>query len=347
MNSLGFEATAPSNIALLKYWGKAAAADQWPANDSLSMTLQTSRTVTWAQMQNDTREDVLYWERTRLPSDDPRAKKIQRHLQWLRQNTGFAKPLRIHTYNTFPTGCGIASSASGMAALTVAALAAWTQSDQWDRLKTHGFDRSTLAQFARMGSGSAGRSLFGGYVAWNKNTSPTNQSIAPLPVGQDWSLVDLIVVISHEAKAISSSAGHELAATSPLFAPRVAGIAERRQQMEGAIRERDFAALGLLMEIDALEMHSVMMTMTPPANYLLPATVEFISWLREKRHQQGLRAYFTIDAGPNVHVLCEPSQAALVRYAIQQQFPQFSLIDDAMGHGPTLTAKNLQESHFA
>lgn len=321
--SLVHEVVAPSNIALIKYWGKRDAQLQLPANDSLSMTLSAACTRTTAQ--------VAHRDSLARP-DAPLGGKAERHLAFLRRELGFTAPLAIGTENTFPSSCGIASSASGLAALTVAAVAAWTGASSFDELAAFGFPRARLADLARRGSGSACRSLFGGYVQWHAK----DQRVEAVHPPEHWALADLIVVLSDAPKPVSSTAAHEAAWSSPLFAPRLAGLQGRLEQVRTALARRDLAALGDSIETEALEMHAVMMSGTPAARYFTAATSRLLAWTREERRAGRLPAWFTVDAGPNVHLVCEAAEAAGVAAAVGAAFPDARLIEDRVGSGPTL-----------
>lgn len=332
-----YRASAPSNIALIKYWGKAKDATQTPCNDSLSMTLDIARTCTTARLLPPAAQDHIAYqgEAQSLGSSRPAGSgpgKAEQHLARLRQMLGYSAPLAITTSNSFPADCGIASSASGLAALTIAALAAWTDSSSFEGLEQHGYSRSRIADFARLGSGSAGRSLYGGFVRWQA----TDNSIQQLWDQDHWDLADLIVVLDATPKTTSSSIGHHTADTSPLFLPRQAGLGQRTEAVCQALLTRDLQRLGDLIEDEALEMHAVMMSQTPPARYLLGRTSHFLGWLRNQRRLGHLPAWFTLDAGPNPHVLCAQGDASSVMARLQQELPGVRIIRDQVGSGPTL-----------
>lgn len=338
-------ARVPSNIAFVKYWGKRDTTLQWPANDSLSMTLSAAHTITSAQIATGGPDRI---EAGGTLLSGKRLDKARKHLDFLRAELGFAAPLLINTKNSFPSDCGIASSASGLAALTVAAIAAWTDAGTLADLDAEGFDRRRLAALARRGSGSACRSLFGGYVAWQAGGSPAEQSVRVVRDAESMPLVDLIVIVSTAAKTHGSTEAHQTAWSSPLFAPRLAGLPERFARVESAIKRGDFSALGHEIETEALEMHAVMMSSTPSANYFAPQTSEITAWLRRERLRGEFEAYFTIDAGPNLHVICEPKAADYVASRIQAAFPTQSgapleVLRDHTGSGPVLNALNLDE----
>lgn len=337
--TLRYKIEAPSNIALLKYWGKRDAINQWPANDSFSMTLKNARTATSAAViQNPA--DLITWRGERLEHDHPAAKRIVHHLDRLRAVLCIDSRLEIDTVNTFPAACGIASSASGFAALTTAALAAWTGGQSLSDLEQLGFSRGQLALLARLGSGSACRSLWGGFVQWRAGSAPESQTVEQLFDENHWPLVDIIALVSDSEKKISSRLGHQAAFTSPFMEPRLAVLPERMKNMIAAVASRNLEALGILMEAEALEMHSVMMSSTPAANYLLPETTALLSWIRKRRYFGDFPAYFTIDAGPNVHLLCEPKDVPKIMRALSDDWPGLKLFQDETGDGPVFTSES-------
>lgn len=326
-------AVVPSNIALIKYWGKREGGRQWAANDSLSMTLTEAATKTSARLL-DGPHDELWIDGQRVVGDAQ--SKALLHLVLLRQELGFATPLVIDSHNSFPSDCGVASSASGLGALTLAAIAAWTGARSLPDLQARGFDLSRLAHLARLGSGSACRSFFGGYVLWHSGGSEAFQRVDTVIARDEMPLADTIVLLSRDKKGVPSTVAHKSAWSSPLFRPRLAGLPDRLKTMTEALHAQDFTRLGEAIETEALEMHAVMMTSTPAATYLLPRTSDFIVWLREARRQGDFEAYFTLDAGPNPHVFSRVKDQALVADRIRTRFGAEDLILDCTGTGPTL-----------
>ncbi len=329
-----FEAKAASNIAFLKYWGKRDGPQQWPANDSFSMTLNALCSTTRAQ-RNQVGDHRFIFEGQLLTRSDKRFAKTFRQLDHLAEALEVQGALDIESENNFPTGAGIASSASGLAALTLAAVAAWYDTDCWDTLRERGLSRERLAHLARMGSGSAGRSVFGGYVLWKAGDSPEQQSIEPFYPAEHWSLCDSVVLFSTSEKGLGSTEAHAHAWTSPLFRPRLAGLPERLNSMKDAVRERQWDRLGPLLETEALEMHAVIMTATPSHQYLNTAALDFLGELRAARLRGEHSAYFTIDAGPNIHVIYPNEDRERVRNWLNSKYPG-SVLHDGVGAGPSL-----------
>lgn len=328
-----YRASASSNIAFLKYWGKKDPVLQWPANDSLSMTLNqlASRTTAFV---HDADDHSFQFQGEALPRLHPSFAKVYKHLDYLASTFHFDAKLSIASSNSFPTGAGIASSASGLAALTIAAMACWTSSANFEELEEKGFSREELAHLSRLGSGSAGRSLFGGYVQWQAGSHADKQKILPVYSADHWKLCDTVALFSHSEKSRSSTVAHGDAWSSILFRPRIAGAPERMAAMLKALEARDLQALGPLLETEALEMHAVMMTTRPPQFYITEDAVEFLAAFRRARQEGRFEAYFTIDAGPNIHIIHE-SSAELVSW-LQENFPTLQLLHDRVGDGPSL-----------
>ena len=197
--------------------------------------------------------------------------------------------------NDFPAATGLASSSSAFAALTLAATQA----------AGLGLDEDRLSRLARLGSGSACRSVPAGFVLWEGEEA---YQVAP---PEHWDMRDAIAIVTDQAKAVGSHDGHTLAPTSPLHAARLATVPGWLAAVRDGLARRDLAAMGPAIEADALAMHGVMMTSQPSLLYWLPATVALWQAVRAWR-AGGLEVYFTIDAGPNVHCLCQAAGAGEV-----------------------------------
>ena len=301
MSGRNTTAIATSNIALIKYWGNRDNALRLPANSSLSMNLAALTTAT-------TVEFISSLDTDSVTIDDAEAtastrERVSTHLDRVRALASISLRARIISRNNFPAGTGLASSASAFAALTVAACAA------------AGLQLSTdaLSRLARRGSGSACRSVPGGYVLWDAcddDDCSFGRTIAP---PDHWDLRDVIAIVESAHKAIGSTQGHALAGTSPLQAARVASTPARLERCKTAILARDFSALAEVIEQDALAMHAVMMTGAPSLLYWRPATLAVMQAIRAWR-ADGLAVAFTIDAGPNVHCICPAESSAQVEH---------------------------------
>lgn len=273
-------AKAPANIAFIKYWGKKDEKLRIPYNPSISMNLSACITMTTVEFSPEFIKDSV--------SEGFDNERIIAHVDKLRVMAGSRDHVRITTANNFPKGSGIASSASGFAALTVAAAGA---------LGLHLLEKE-LSSLARLGSGSACRSIPDGFVKWDGEFA---YSLYP---SEYWDIRDILVIVAREEKKISSSEGHSKVETSPFFTKRLAALPERIERFERALKRKDFISFGEVVEEDCLDMHAVMQTQNPPLFYWNDTTKQIVDAVRSWRNE-GVPVYFTIDAGPNVHVLCE------------------------------------------
>lgn len=321
---------AGSNIAFIKYWGVADSQLHLPLNSSISMTLAeafTTTTVEWTSHVQGV-EDHIELDGVRL--DKEQSKRIVKHLDLIRKLAGSQKRAKVVSYNNFPAASGIASSASGFAALSIAgcrALGLQLGAEDFSRL-------------ARRGSGSAARSVFAGFVEWAKGKDDRSSVAYQLYPPSHWELHDIVVVVSREAKRTSSVSGHQLAHTSPLLQGRLASLPQALTEVREAIKNRELSRLGPVIEMDALAMHAVMMTSIPSLFYWHGPTVELIQQVIQWR-REGIEVYFTIDAGPNVHLICEPE--ATVKLVPQIQ--ALSCVEQVLVSGPG-AAPAVSEEHL-
>jgi diphosphomevalonate decarboxylase len=293
-------AIGSANIALIKYWGNRDHALRLPVNSSLSMNLAALTTTTTVEFRPDLETDMVMIDGA--ATHGPARQRVTAHLDRVRALADVNTRANVTSQNNFPAGTGLASSASAFAALTAAACAA------------AGLLLSTdeLSRLARRASGSACRSVPGGFVLWDacdEDDCSFGRTIAP---ADHWDLTDIVAIVESAHKATGSTEGHQLADTSPLQPARVASVPARLERCKTAILSRDFPALADVIEADALAMHAVMMTSTPPLLYWRPATLAVMQAVRAGR-KEGLPAAFTIDAGPNVHCICPAQVAPQVR----------------------------------
>jgi diphosphomevalonate decarboxylase len=298
-------AIAHPNIALIKYWGDIDAKLHIPANGSISMNLAGLTTRTTVSFEPLLPHDIfiLAGETKHGISKE----RVSAFLDRVRQLAGISTFARVESQNSFPTGVGIASSASGFAALCIASSrAAGLQLDEKD-----------LSRLARIGSGSACRSIPAGFVEWQAGHNDDDSYAHSIAPPYHWEIVDCIALVSEEEKPISSNIGHSLAATSILQAARLANASHRLTICRKAILDRDIDALAKIVELDSNLMHAVMMTSREPIFYWQPATVAIMHAVVAWRNE-GIPVCYTIDAGPNVHVLCLDEQAEDVANRLHQ-----------------------------
>ncbi|WP_281354550.1 diphosphomevalonate decarboxylase [Pseudomonas akapageensis] len=322
--------SSPSNIALIKYWGMSDAEQTFPVNASLSMTLSRCISTCTLETLDCEATDEVWWkgeDGLLVPANGPMRKGISQHVLRLRHHFDFWQPLRIITANTFPTGAGIASSASGFSALALAFASLCGQAPSTDLL-------SALARLS--GSGSAARSVLGGFVQWPGDPgdlqSPPRQFAPP----DHWPLHDLIAVVDPSPKSVSSREGHRRALSSPHFPTRQKLLPERLKNLQQAILAQDFAAFADAVECEAIELHMIAMTSVPPVFYWQPATLAVFYHVQQLR-RDGLQVCATFDAGPNIHVLCTPVHQPAVSEALRNLPVIRQLIPDRIGDGPSIT----------
>jgi diphosphomevalonate decarboxylase len=295
-------ATAHSNIALVKYWGKREGDDpdlNLPAVGSLSMTLDELRSVTTV---SEAERDAFELDGQRI--DDEVGRKVFRHLDrvWAASGHDGTRPAcAVTSTNHLPTAAGLASSASGFAALTMAAAGAFgdvpPSRDGW----------GALSQLARRGSGSAARSLWGGFVRLDRGQrSDGADCIArPLFPRDHWDLRLLVVHTARGSKAIGSTGGMERCReTSPYYPAWVDTSEADLDEAERALGSRDLPRLGRVMEHSCFKMHACMLATQPPLMYWRGTTLDVIREVWAAR-SDGTEGYVTSDAGPHVKVLCE------------------------------------------
>ncbi|HAE86162.1 MAG TPA: diphosphomevalonate decarboxylase [Anaerolineaceae bacterium] len=299
MNGSPFQATALAhpNIAFIKYWGNRDEQLRLPLTGSLSMALNGLDTVTQVSFNPGLTADRFILNG--VEQTGAALERVAHFLEHVRQLAGINLFAQVESGNNYPSSTGIASSAAAFAALALAAT------------KAAGLElsESELSRLARLGSGSACRSVPGGFAEWLPGSGDADSYAIQIAPPEHWDLVDLIVVVDRSEKAIGSSAGHKLASTSPLQTLRIAGAPERLEQCSTAILTRDFERLAQVVELDSEWMHAVMRTSSPPLYYWTPAT-EVVIWHVRAWRAQGHAVCATVDAGPNVHVIALAEEAA-------------------------------------
>ncbi len=284
-------ATAPSNIAFIKYWGRKNEELRLPENGSISMNLGGLLTTTTIEFNPAFSKDTV------IINDQQEADEGRRvidHLNRIRIMANITHKAKVISRNNFPIGTGLSSSASGFAALTLSAAKAAGLS----------LSERELSILARQGSGSACRSIPDGFVEWlNGDTNDTSYAVSLYP-HDHWDIVDIVAIVSKTRKVVSTSEGQKLAQTSPFMALRLARIEEKINLAKRYLEQKNFPALGELIEAEALEMHAVMLTSTPSLIYWLPGTMEVIHAVKRWR-KEDLQVYFTVNTGQDIHLICK------------------------------------------
>jgi len=292
-------ALANPNIAFIKYWGNRDQELRLPVSGSISMNLDglfTRTTVTFsASLETDS---LRINERAVF---GPGLDRVTHMLDLIRALAKIDQYAEVSSRNNFPSGAGIASSASAFAALALAGsqAAGITLTER------------ELSRLARRGSGSACRSIPGGFVEWVSGELEDGSYAQSIAGPDHWDLVDCVAIVSEGHKMTGSTQGHALASTSPLQAARVADATRRLDICRNAILECDFASFAAIVELDSDMMHAVMMTSNPALFYWQPTSLAVMAAVREWR-LDGLDVCYTVDAGPNVHLICRREQAKIV-----------------------------------
>jgi diphosphomevalonate decarboxylase len=298
-------ALAHPNIAFIKYWGDIEPDIHLPANGSISMNLDCLYSHTAVKFDPELKTDQLIID-GEVPPQNAIA-RVSHFLDRVRYLAGISTFAQVTSENNFPTGSGIASSASGFAALSLAASAA---------AGLH-LDQKELSRLARRGSGSACRSVPGGFVEWFPGTDDESSFAISIAADDHWVLRDCIAIVSRQHKETGSAAGHTFADTSILQEVRVQDAERRLEKCREAIKYRDFQEFAAIVELDSNLMHAVMITSRPQLIYWQPATLDVMRAVAEWR-TSGIPVCYTIDAGPNVHVITTSENSSYVREKLLQ-----------------------------
>lgn len=319
-------AKAHTNIALIKYWGKRDESLILPMNNSLSLTLDAFYTETTVTFNRDFTEDVFYLDGEIIIGDQ--FTKVSKFLDLIRNYAEtpnlFAE---VCSTNAVPTAAGFASSASGFAALAAAATCA---------LKLQ-IDEPTLSRLTRQGSGSACRSIYGGFVEWEKGLKDDGSDSYAVPVApQDhWDVRVAAVVLSSDMKKVSSREGMKRTVeTSPFYSGWVDNIPTDLSQIKKAIESHDFEKMGEIAEANCQKMHATTLGANPPFTYWHDTTLTVMQTVQALR-ERGISAYFTIDAGPNVKVLYQPESEDIIQETLRNIPGVSNVILSRSGQGIT------------
>ncbi|MBA3470298.1 MAG: diphosphomevalonate decarboxylase [Herpetosiphonaceae bacterium] len=317
-------AVACANIAFIKYWGQSDSGLTLPTNGSISLNLDGCLTETTVRCDPELERDqvwlALHGGEEMRASGRP-YERVMAQINRLRTLAGSTMPVEVRSRNNFPSDAGIASSAAAFAALTRAAVEAF-------QLEV---DERELSRLTRLsGSGSACRSIPAGFVEWYNDGTHQGSYAEQIAPSSHWALVDIVAVVNTQAKHVSSTHGHDLAPTSAYFPARLSEVPARLAEVRRAISERDLERLGVAAEADAMSMHVVAMTAQPPTMYWQPATLSVMQAVQRWRAQDNLHSYWTIDAGPNVHVICEAKDAP----EVEARLCELSAVQWTIANGP-------------
>ena len=325
---VGADSTARANVnvALVKYWGKRDPALNLPATGSISLTLDGLGTEAAVGFGGGEADRLVI---DGVDAAGEEARRVVRFLDLVRAAARRRERGKVVMRSTVPRGIGLASSAAAFAALALAA----------SRAAGLALDPSGLSALARRGSGSAARSIFGGFVEWHRGerADGVDSFAEPLAPVDHWDLRTIVAITSTAPKAVSSRDGMLRTAASPFYPAWVAGAEADLAEARAAIHARDLEALGLVAEHSALKMHAAALAARPPLVYWRAATVECMHRVWALR-AEGVAAFFTIDAGPQVKVLCAPEDAARVAAVLESVPGVERILECGPGRGAEVIA---------
>ena len=331
---------SPSNIALVKYWGKHGR--QLPSNPSISFTLDKAHTLTSVQykIKGKASDDIdvsFKFEGEEAPVFE---KRIVDYLSSIKDVLPLVSKMQldISSHNSFPHSSGIASSASSMSALALCLL-----SIEKAYKGREAMDMELASHIARLGSGSASRSVYGPLAIWGETSVDDKSSdLHAIAYGADLDPIfhtfhDDILIISKEKKSVSSTAGHALMETNPYRDSRYKQAHTHMGEVVAAMQAGDLEKFGLIVEKEALTLHALMMASSPPYILMETGTLQAINHIKLFREEKKIPVYFTLDAGPNIHLLYPNSYTPDV-IDLKEELRAFCvdgmIIEDQVGSGP-------------
>jgi diphosphomevalonate decarboxylase len=313
-------ATAHANIALVKYWGKKDAALRLPTADSVSMTVDGLYTTTRVRILP--RGGEFSFSLDGMEIKGGAADRVHRYVDRLQRRFGLSGPVAVESANHVPTSAGLASSSSAFAALALAFAGAYNLD----------VDRRELSRMARLGSGSACRSVFGGFARWFAGHDDSSSYAVPIDEHPDIDLRLVVVEVNTGPKPIGSTEAMErVVRTSPYYGRWVEQTMRDNEEMLSAIADADFSHIGRLAQQNALDMHALNLTARPGFTYFQAGTLKAMRIVRDL-NAEGVECYFTIDAGANVKILTRTATTQLVRARFAQEMPQATVA--TFGFGP-------------
>jgi diphosphomevalonate decarboxylase len=325
---------SPSNIAIIKYWGKHE--EQLPDNPSVSLTLENAYTQTHVDFQTTNSDGGLIDFTFQGERNDAFSTRIESYIKRIAQDYPVLNELtlRIASENSFPHSTGIASSASAMSAIALClGSIIGLKDDEFMQRVSH---------FARLGSGSASRSVYAPIALWGRTQLvPGSSDEHAVPFQADpvfHTMHDAILIVDASPKAVSSSKGHALMRGHAYAGARKAQAMKHLEEALSAMKKGDLATLGVVVEAEALALHAMMMTSHPSYLLMRGATTEIIHAVRAFREVHDVPVYFTLDAGPNVHLLYPEAYASQVERWINSDLLGYctgqKVIFDRVGRGP-------------
>jgi len=336
---------SPSNIALIKYWGKKG--NQIPLTPSLSMTLSNSNTRTEIHFKKAEGENGTVSFHFNGEAEHPFVKRVKKYIRRIEPYFPFLKDMDLYiiSRNTFPHSAGLASSASAMSSLALCICSIETMIRAEEYSSERFFQKASF--MARLGSGSASRSVYGNFVEWGRHAFGADEFAYPSSVKIHHTLNfihDSILITSTGEKSVSSSKGHSLMKHHPYKEARIKQSVENLDQLRKALREGNFESFAEITENEALSLHALMFSSKPGYILLNDQTISIIEKIRNYRKKNKTKITFTLDAGPNVHVLYPLSDKEVARDFIEKELKMHcengKIIHDFIGAGPERVDKN-------
>ncbi|WP_105956009.1 diphosphomevalonate decarboxylase [Apilactobacillus quenuiae] len=308
LDNKSITARAHTNIALVKYWGKKDEKLIIPNNSSISLTLDEFYTETTVKFDDNLYEDVMYLDNTKIDNMQP----ISNFMNIVRKLSDTNKFAKINSYNHVPTSAGLASSASGFAALSAAA----------SKAAGLNLNNIELSKLARRGSGSATRSVYGGFSEWKHGTDNDTSYAVSIqdPVKMDINMI--AIILNNQPKKISSRKGMKMSVnTSPYYKAWEQQTTRDLKSVKNAIYNNDFTTLGKTAELNSMRMHALTLSSDPSYLYLNKDSLLVIDYVKSLR-EKGIECYYTMDAGPNVKVICQSKNIEKIKLYLLQSFDE-------------------------
>lgn len=318
---------ASTDLAFIKYWGKKDGSLRLPENDSFSMILDGLDTITTIEFQPQLKQDEIMIDGEKLSTE---VNRVSKHLNLLKEQAGINTFAKVVSKNFFPKSTGLSSTGSAFAALTFAATTA-LELDLTEK---------EFSIIARQASGTACRCVCSGFVHWQAGTSSDDSFSQTVFPADHWDIRDVVVVVDDQAKKTPSTQGHTTAQTSPFYQVRQQNLPEKIKLVKECVKSKDFTQLGELVEAEALEFHSILLTSQPPLMMWQPGTVGVMKAVRELR-SKGVEAYFSMNTGFNLHVITLPENEEKVANELGKLDSVKNILLAKVGHKPQQISKHL------
>jgi len=293
---------AHPDIAFIKYWGKKDEKIRIPKNNSISMILSKFKSTCTVEFDKNLKKDQIFFKKEKQVTKRG-LQRIKKVLNRVRKKAKENLKAKIVTQNNFPKGVGIASSGSGLSAVTMAAASAMGLN----------LTKKELSILARLASGTACRCVQDGFVEWKKGVSHNSSYSHQLFSPDWWKIADVVAIVSKKMKKTSSTSGHNLAKTSPFYQERLKNLPKKIKDIKKAIKNKNFSLFGSILEKEALNFHAICLTSNPPLLYWNPTTLAIMRKVQQWRNAEHVEAYFSLDAGPTAHIICQKKDAHRIK----------------------------------